>query len=255
VPHSTHDTPNIPLYLENIPSVDVRTEIRLIGYLADGTTVTKVSSNIFSLFYLSDPGDIATDANVLTPALGELSVDRLLLDWRGWLGGPCELHAKYALNSLETACAAYNVQDWDGLTTALDAALGEMTDAWGRGAVQSQQGLVYAALNNDEAAQTAFAAAIKEFSNREADDALQRMVALHNSMTMLMMLLRDDEAYQVVEDLRDLRGQSYDQMGEKLTAANIGRHWGETWRIEDSRSYFSDRGSPLADIMDQWLNS
>jgi len=252
VPHTTKETPSLTLYLEDVSAVDVRTEISLLGYLADGTTVTKVSSNTFSLVYLNDPGEVSTEIDSLTPRLGDLSADHLLLDWRGWLGGPCELQSVYPLDVLETACEAYEAGDWDSLTSSLTAALEVMPDDWWRAAVQAQRGLVFASLGDYEAAASTFAAAVEGFST--TDDALQRVVGLHNWMSVLIMLGRNEEAYQVLVDLQEMRGQFYDELGEKLTQANIGKQWDESWRIEEAHSYFEDRESPLAEITIQWLD-
>lgn len=257
IPTNTHDSIGVGISLEDLTPFDVRAEVGVVAYLANGEIVTDTDTNEFHVTVLSDPGSIETDPWTLTPQLGEPTEAPLLLDWRSWTwnGGPCGLveaaQGDGAAESISAACDAAENGDVYAMMENLWNALENTENLEIIAPIFTYQGLAHFVIGDFDTAAESFASAAEGY--RWLDRAWDFSVSLHN-LTFTHML-REDEAgaEPVLRQLQELRGQFWDEAGVKLTQANFARFTGESWPIEDTHSYFVEHELPQAQITEQWL--
>lgn len=243
VPTNTHSELVVTLYLEAPGILNVRAEVTVVAYPANGDISTSLQTNEFLVIVLADPGEIQTDAAALVPALDGWDANRLLMDWRGWRGGPCGEWGDAA------ACTAFGEDDLDGGLAALRAAADASDDPTEAAARFDQLGLIDATMGDYTGARDAFMRALE--GHAQAGDALALGITAHNLMTVQWMG-EDDEGWGTLWRLQELRGQFYDEAGNMLTQANAALMSGETWRLDEPHAYFDALGLPQADILEIW---
>ncbi len=250
-PVTSRDTIIVMVYADEVGEFDVRAEVNLVAYPEDGTIVTQVSSTEIHVHVLADPGNIAVDHDALAPQMDD-SGSWILLDWRGWLGGPCAY--MNTLASISAACDSLNSGDYASMGGYLSAALNETDDSDLYAALNSMQGLALAALGNYSGSAAHLEEAIRVFE--ELGRFWELTIQLHNMGAVEFMRENANGAYPVFDRLQEMRGQFYDQAGIMLTQANIAYLESNIAPLEEAHYYMREEwGLPQAGIVEAWLNT
>ncbi len=249
-PATSSDSLSLMLTYDEPTMQQVRIEVSVIAYNADGSITTNVETNDFPLLVLQSSDDIEVNTDALVPQFGEWDENQVLFDWRDWRGGPCGLTDR-GLDTLTEACAALENGDGERVYALLRSAVEQASDDPElRGIVEGQLGLLLVAAGQiDEAAET-FNQAVEAYT--QTLSPFEVGVHLHNMAAAQIM--RDDgaAAYYALQVLQEMRGQYYDEAGNMLTQANVGYYSDEPWRLDEPRYWFEQRDLPQADIIAIW---
>lgn len=250
VPANQRDNINVTLWFEQPQQLEVRAEVGITAFLANGETVNTVDVNEFRLYVMRDPGEVEADPARLQPGFGELNPEYLLFDWRNWNGGPCELQNEN--EAFAPACEA--IESGNAGLAAIElvnAAEANKDNFELIARVYSQVGLLAVAIGEFETAEQAFQFTSEAYVN--LDQAWEAAISLHNLAAAYVMLEDESNVYVTLALLQELRGLFYDEPGYKLSQANNGLLSGEWWRVEDALSYFEEYGLPQQDVVRLWL--
>jgi hypothetical protein len=253
-PYQTQDTLGISMAMDTLGSLRVRAEVSVTAVLANGETALLADAREFDVRVLSQPADVEFDYDALVPAVEtQYGEDTLLLDWRGWHGGPCAL-AERALDTgaypaLSAACDAFNAADYSGTLAALNNAAIEnqrlAADA------MSMVGLLVMALNEPAIAVEAFTMA--ERLADAADDGFALAVQLNNLAVAHAAVGDIDSAWQSLACASEIRNQFWDEAGNQLHTANVGYLSRDYDAVEQAYGYLADSGLPQAATLERWL--
>jgi hypothetical protein len=240
---------------EEAGEFEIRVVVNATLRSESGQLYNREGTNEFQVIVMSVPEDVATEADLSSP-FGDLTSEGLLYDYRGWYYGPCAVlewtGEDRANDGFVNACSAWENQDIDGTLAGL-ATASEQADWEGfRGFAESMRGLIMSYRGDYDNATIAFSVARDAFL--KANITYDFSVALHNLMTTYLMRDERDLANEVQYTLKELRGQFYDEIGEKLTQANLGYSDNDYGAMDDAYYYFSDRGHPQANVIGFWLN-
>lgn len=250
----TNGSTGVTVYTEAPGYFQVRAETTIFSYPPQGEIEQADSQVEFDVYVLNDPGEIETDAEALTPAVGNIDVGQLILDWRGWRS-PCDLaeeaEAGETGDLLMAACSAFLEENYESVLELLAETDCEVeTNSLSQGICAAAGYIAYAFNAYDEATQ-AFTGAI--LWSATSSDALAVGIHLHNLAAAHLMKERDAEAYVALQQLEELRRQYYDEAGIELTQANAGYANGERWRVEDTHWWLDSIGSPLTEVTGAWM--
>jgi hypothetical protein len=254
-PILTDDGLGVGVFADEGGEFEIRVVVNATLRSENGQLLNREGTNEFAVMVMSAPEDVSTEADLASP-FGDLPSDGLLYDYRGWYYGPCSVlewsGEDRANDGFVNACSAWENQDIDGTLVAL-ATASEQADWEGfRGFAESMRGFIMTNRGDYDGATIAFSVAQDAFY--QADVTYDFTVALHNLMTTYLMRDDRDLANEVQYTLKELRGQFYDEIGEKLTQANLGYVDSDYGAMDDAYYYFSDKGQPQANVIGFWLN-
>ncbi|MBK8033336.1 MAG: hypothetical protein IPK17_28355 [Chloroflexi bacterium] len=248
-PATSRDSLSLMLTYAEPTAVQVRIEVSVIAYNADGSITTNVETNDFPLLVLQDSSEIEVDLDALVPQYGEWGENQMLFDWRDWHGGPCGLTDR-EIAALDAACEAWENGDGDQLYTQLRAALEQADDPELRGIIAGQIGLLLVLAGDvDQAAET-FSQSVEAYTQSLLP--FQVGVHLHNLAAAQIMREDGEATAYTLQVLQELRGQFYDEAGNMFTQAIAGYWSDEPWRLDEPMYWFRERDLPQGDIVEIW---
>ncbi|MCE7947792.1 MAG: tetratricopeptide repeat protein [Chloroflexi bacterium CFX4] len=213
-------------------------------------------------FVFSPPDEgINLDPKGLTPRFGVTSAERPLLDWRAWLGNPCEyvdIAPSPMQEGIARACEAVAAEDVTAVALALrqtaDALSPRPTDvvlrAW-QSALWSAAALTYAQLDDLAAAKELFEAAMQAW--QALDRPFEFSVARHNLAYVCALEGQTETALIYFQQVQELRAQIGDEGGMWLAQANRGYLADNRDLLWSPRSYFETNELPQLEIVNRWI--
>ncbi len=215
-------------------------------------------------FVFSPPaGDINLDPKGLTPRFGVTSAERPLLDWRAWLGNPCDYVDSVPplmQQNVARICEAVEAEDAAavalGLRQTADALSPRPDDgvlrAW-QAAIWGAAALTYAQLDDLETAKTLFEAAMQAW--QALDRPFEFSVARHNLAYLCALEGQTETALIYFQQVQELRAQIGDEGGMWLAAANRGYLANNRDLLWSPRSYFEANELPQLEIVSRWIDA
>lgn len=249
------DTLGVGVYAESASTFEVRTEISAVVRTAGSDVINREETNEFDVFVMPVPEEVATDSDMSSP-FGDLSTDVLLYDYRVFLGGPCALVDNLEDNGVRSglvnACSAVESGDVGAINDALITASENADELISTAIIEGIRGLLLVQMNDFDNATIAFNSSV--VAARESHFTYLYTIALHNLLTTYLM--RDDieRAEEALFALKELREQFYDEIGMRLTQANMGKWYDDYGQMDEAYWYFNDKGMPQSDIIGFWLN-
>lgn len=213
--------------------------------------IVSSSEQFFELFALTEPDVVPNDAGWAYPQYGDLEAEGILLDWRGWHFGPCELlrEGDASADALDAACEAEDDGDADALMAHLETALAESDDLWLQAAIYDQLGMIAAAQGAWAQALDHFEAACKLWL--DVDDAFYLSANLHNVAIAYWQLGEVDNLVAPLTGAQTLREQLGDEIGAALTWAQTSilyEDWENLYGLSD---WMRDLGLPQAEALQE----
>jgi hypothetical protein len=248
-PANTHDSLVVLLIFSEPTALQVRAEISVIAYDADGSIITNVDATEFPVVVLENTDEIEVNTDAMIPQFGEWNENQMVFDWRDWRGGPCGL-TDWGIDELYTACGAFENGDYETVLSSLASTLDKSEEPELRAAVFGQLGLLQIAAGDLDGAANAFNQAIESYG--ATSRPFEVGVHLHNLAATHIMHADDAATYSALQILQELRGQFYDEAGNILTQAIAGYYSGELWRLDEPLYWFEERGLPQANILQLW---
>lgn len=245
----------LTVYAEGPGSFEVRTEVSVITYPTDGDSSALTEFNEFRVFVLNDPGEISTDPSGLNLPFGTLDVADLLLDWRLWAGSPCDLlpfaEEDSSYETLIGACETLAEENPVEAVTLLVEAANKTQNVNLRAAYAVTAGYLAFVLDDLATSGAAFATAAAAYV--ELSGAWELSITLNNAAMTVAMLGDENDAFNALIQLQELRGQFYDEAGIMLTQANTTFLSNDYGGLEETYWYFRNAELPQSEIVDAWL--
>ncbi|MFN8421262.1 MAG: hypothetical protein U0528_18765, partial [Anaerolineae bacterium] len=256
-PATQTDSLGTGYYGETLGKVYLRVEIGLVAYPPAGEIINQASTNEFNVVVLKDPGEIEPNADSAKAAFGELKIDQLFFDWRGWKGGPCGLIEEAgddpARANIELACNSLNNGELMNAVNAMIVALDNGQNPMLLACLADQLGLIAVSVGEFGRAAEVFEGAVQAWEI--TGDALGLSRALHNLATALL-ITEDERAWMVFSRLWELRAQFWDELGTRLTEANLAKLDSNADKLEDLRWNFEGMEmDDYADVVDLWARA
>lgn len=256
-PDSRRDSVGIGIYPEEPGVFYLRTETGLIAFPTNGEIVTRTQTRQFTVRVFSDPGEIVWDDTALYPPYEFYDENAVVLDWRGWNGGPCGL-ADWAsseqlagADALSQACTAFENDEIEQMAQLMLNA--PMDNVALIGAVSQMISLFAVYLGDPASASEGFTSAVSLY--QEVDSVHEMTIALHNLGAVQSMLGDTDAAIQTYTRLHELRVQYYDEIGNLLTQANTAYYNQDLGSLEEVHNRFTELGSPYVQLTSRWLDT
>jgi hypothetical protein len=245
----------VGVYAESVGQFEVRTEISAVVRTTGSDVINREESNEFMVYVMQVPEDVPTDSDMSSP-FGELSSDVMLYDYRVFLGGPCALVESLeddgARDGLVDACSATEGGDVNAILESLAVAAQNADDRVSTALIEGIRGLIFVELHDFDNATIAFNSAL--VAARESSFTFVYTIALHNLLTTYLMRGDIDSANKYLFPLNELREQFYDEIGGRLTQANMGKWYDDYGQMDEAYWYFNDKGMPQATVLGFWLN-
>jgi hypothetical protein len=238
-------------------SITLRAEIEVSGRAADNLPVSASGATAFQVWVFTVPEAVATDPELIRPAFGALDPARLLLDWRGWGGGPCALASQDAikageraiLDGLESACAQAKAGRLAQATQDLVPLIDKGADDTLKAQILDQIGFLAAATGDLPTANQAFKAAAAHwlqvgaaapFSSSDQNDAATRAV--------------DTTTLPQLERLLEFSYQIDENPGRAIAESNYYFLAQDRYGLEDlMNNYFRERSLPQEAVIAAWI--
>jgi tetratricopeptide (TPR) repeat protein len=256
-PTNINDSFGIGVWLEEPGVYQVRAEVGLVAYPAEGEIINQVSTNEVSVLVMPEPGEISGNTGGTEPGIGSMDAEPfLLLDWRLWQGGPCFYLSWVgddpARESIESACVALSRGDLSAAGEAMVSAIEQTDDDELRATLYSALAYMLNYVDEFDRARDALLEAIQIWEG--TGQAYELAISLHNLIVVEAQREDREAAENALLHVQELRGQFYDEVGDKLLQANVGRFTETLWQIEDSHYFFLDRGMQQSEITGLWID-
>jgi hypothetical protein len=252
-PARIQDTVGLTLRPSETGFFYVRAEITLNAALANGETVILTDAREFEMHVLPEPGETSWTPAELQPAFEGITSDVLLLDWRGWAGGPCALAERAggsaAEETLQQACDAWNNGDLWSIGEAISQVETEDFDL--APDVLSVAGLLLLYYGDPSRAAEVFASA--------ADIALATgdVTALttheHNLAVAQMAMGDYDSGWRTISCVVELLDQYWNEASHNLHYANVAFLNRDFGGVDNAYWWFANNGlSAQAITLEEW---
>lgn len=243
------------LYLPGAGEYDLRANLHIEAndYTSGGTSAGDHTYET-RIIALNRPEPLAGSVEDLTPRFGDLEQDRVLIDWRGWRYGPCLLQTEGSAeitSALDTACVAFEDDDWETAANALQDALNAAgDDVWLQNRLRQQLGTLAAEARQWNVAVRHFREGLS--AARATYDSLEVAVALHNLAITLHEAGFEDEVEGLMWQSISLRDQMGDYPAAYLTWAQFATYWESADTFSWVVPSMWDSGLPQAEMAQQW---
>lgn len=228
----------------------LRAEIEVSGRAADALPASASGAASLTVWVFPPPSNVDTDPEIIRPALGTLDPDRLLLDWRGWRGGPCALAEQHKDNAaLHEACMCVQEKRYAEAVTMLAPI--QADDAALQAQIRDQMGYLAAVSGDLTGANAAFRDAADRW--HRAQDVIAFSISAQNDTATRPA--GDDGILPQLERLLELSYQIDENPGRAIAESNYYLLAQDRYGLQDLLdNYYRDRNLPQADVIQAWLN-
>lgn len=246
-PGRTADLLTVSYEVSEVRFQKVRAEIEINARASESIPVAASGASELLLTVFSSPSVIDTDPENIRPALGTLNSEQLLLDWRGWNGGPCKLvESKPDILGLRIACAQFQA---DNIGLVIQSLQGiQVQDKETSARISDFIGYLAATQGDLAGANVAFQAATDWWL--ESDQVIRWSISSQNDVATRAI---DSRTFPQLEFLLELAYQMQENPGRAIAEANYYYIARDRVGLQDLVGYFRERNLPQRAVLEHWL--
>lgn len=248
------------LEFEEAGYYDLRLETRIEASQPDQEPKVQEMEIIASLIVFPPLDFEIEETDLPIPEFGILAENGIVMDWRGWRGGFCELNRLFEDElddnfqaGFTEACRLFQAENWNALGELITGTLPQIEPAWVAATVYDQAGIVAANLDEWDLAVQFFEEAKTRWI--ESDDPFSLSISLHNLMVAQSRTEDFEATYTTLEQLSFLRDQLGDEVGSVLTWTQVTIFAGDFEEAYNMIDWMAEFELPQAEALRGWVEA